>query len=69
MTVLRGEIECQLQGIRGKQPGGGEAGWKSGVDCLESTFEMSSCGGWGRWRKQSLTEGSVRGAAAHKRQL
>lgn len=43
VPVLRGEIQCQLQGIRGKQPGGGKAGWRSGVDCFESVFEMS---GW-----------------------
>lgn len=63
---VRFSVSCR--GSVGSRLGEGRLGG-DGVDCLESNFEMSSCGGWGRWRKRSLTEGSVSGAAAHKRQL
>lgn len=48
----------------------GGVDWRSRVDCLESTFEMSGCGcgGWGRWRKRNLAEGALSCTVAHKRQ-
>lgn len=48
VTVPRGGIQHELQGIPEKQ----HWGWWSGVHWLESSFEMNSYGGWGKWRSR-----------------